>query len=116
MKKLVEFSSIFIFLFLMACSGEEKVPDYVWEEQKFVDVLTEFQLAESIVRLGYHRFPDSSYVNDSVYAAVFEKMGVSDVEFDSNYNYFLKNPERMELIYEQVITKLSERSAELEKK
>jgi len=109
-------SFIFFSIFLFSCGNQEDEPDYIWTEEKFTDVLTEVQLAEGIVRLGYHRSSDSAYLNDSIYSAVFRKMEVNQAEFDSNYNYLLKHPERLEKIYENVITNLSTRSAELDGK
>ena len=102
-------------LLLFSCGEEEKQPDYVWPEDQFIEVLTEFQLAEAVIRLGYHRGEDSIYHNDSVFNAMFRKFEVSAEEFDSNYSYYLNDPESFTKIYEQVITNLSLRAAELEK-
>ena len=103
-------------LFSFSCGeNEDQKPDYLWEEEHFIEVLTEFQKAESIVRLGYHKFPDSIYSKDSIYQAFFEKMEISGAELDSNYRYYLRDPEKMEKIYDQVIINLSEQAAELEK-
>lgn len=112
MKKLLIISALLV-LFI-ACEKEEKKPDYLWPEEQFVEVLTEFQKTESLVRLEYHRFKDSAYANDSVYAALYEKMEVEEEEFDSNYYYYLRNPEKLEKIYEEVITRISETAGELE--
>jgi hypothetical protein len=106
---------ILLSLFFFSCNKEEKVPDYVWEEERFVEVLTQFQMAEAVVRLGYHRKPDSMYLNDSVYNAAFREVNTSRAAFDSNYNYYLEHPEMLEKAYEKVITNLSTKSAELEK-
>ena len=101
---------------MISCGGEKvEQPDYLWEEEYFIEVLTEFQKAESLVRLGYHKFPDSIYSKDSIYEAFFEKMEISGEDLDSNYRYYLRDPERMEKIYDQVIINLSEQAAELEK-
>ncbi len=114
--------AFYYFLFIVSislffsCQEEEKVPDYVWNEEQFVEVLTEFQMAEAIVRLGYHRREDSMYYNDSVYNAAFRKFNVSEAEFDSNYNYYLKNPKKLEEMYDVAITNLSTRLAEFESK
>lgn len=99
-----------------ACEEEEKTPDYIISEEKFVEVLTDIQKAESIVRLGYTRSADSSYVNDSVYAAVFRKQGVSRADFDSSMNHYLNNLDQMEGIYDQVLENISKESAELKAK
>ncbi len=102
---------------LIGCSQAEKeIPDYVWEEGRFVEVLTEFQKAESVVRLGYGKSMDSLYASDSIYQAVFDKLGVEEEAFDSNYQYYLSDPERMEKIYDQVITRLSEEAAAIEQR
>lgn len=102
-------------ILLISCGGkEEEKPDYLWEEEYFVEVLTEFQKAESLVRLGYHKYPDKIYSNDSIYEAFFERMEISGEDLDSNYRYYLRDPEKMEKIYDRVITNLSQQAAELE--
>ena len=103
-------------VFFLSCGKKEQLPDYVWEDEKFIEALTEFQMAEAIVRLGYHRNKDSMYFNDSVYNAAFRKAGVSEAQFDSNYNYHLNDPEKMEEFYRKVITNLNTRMAEFEGK
>lgn len=104
-------------LTIFSCEGEkEKIPDYVWSQERFTEVLTEFQLAEAIVRLGYHRSNDSLIPNDSIYNAVFRKMNINKVEFDSNYNYYLKDPKILEEVYDEVLINLTKRSTALKSK
>ena len=78
-----------------------------------VEVLTEFQITEAAIRLGYHRNQDSIILNDSLYAATFRKLDITRELFDSNYTYYSEHPEQFEKIYDKVITNLSTRSAEL---
>ena len=101
---------------MFSCKEEEKVPNYVMPEDQFVEVLTEFQVAEALVRLGHHRKNDSIYLNDSIYSSVFRKLNISSELFDSNFTYYSERPKQFEKVYEQVITNLSERSAQLLKK
>ncbi len=101
---------------LFSCEEEENVPDYLLEEAKFIEVLTDLQKAESIVRLGYNRYSDSIYLNDSVYSALFRSQKISRADFDSSMNYYLDRPEQLENIYKQVIESLSKESAELKAK
>lgn len=114
MKKLLIL--LFAISSLFSCESEEKKPDYVWSEERFTEVLTELQMAESVVRLGYNRLPDSLYLNDSIYNAAFRKVNTNKVEFDSNMNYYLQRPEQLEKIYDQVIVNLSTRLGELKAK
>ena len=112
MKKAIIFS-VLCGLFLIGCQEKNQPPDYLWDEVRMVEVMTEVQMAEALVRLGYHRSEDSMHVNDSVFNAAFRKVGVNKVDFDSNFNYYQRQPELMEKVFEQVIANLSERSAEV---
>lgn len=96
---------------LFSCKEEEKEPDYLMSEEEFIEVLTDFQEAEAIVRLGYGRWPDSLIANDSLFSSVFRKYEMTKVEFDSNFDYYSDRPEVFEKMFEEVITNLSERSA-----
>ncbi|MBL4707685.1 MAG: DUF4296 domain-containing protein [Flavobacteriales bacterium] len=99
--------------FLFACSQEKGQPDYLIPKSEFVELLTEFQEAEAIVRLGFNRTTDSLIPNDSIYAAFFRGRKISAAVFDSNFNYYSNRPKEFEKMFEQVITNLSTRSAEL---
>lgn len=118
-KGLSSYINIVFFLSLatfIACDNKDELPTYLWQETQFVEVLTEVQLAESMVRLGIHRKQDSIILRDSIYNAVFRKMKVKRVDFDSNYTYYLNRPGDFEKIYDQVLINLSERSAMLREK
>lgn len=105
-----------IYLALTSCGEkEEKRPEHIWEEERMVEVLTEFHKTEAYVRLKYHHFGDSAYVADSVFNASFQQLGTSREEYDSNYSYYLNHPKALEKVYEQVIINLNEASGELEK-
>ncbi len=112
MKKIALFFSVIFFLF--SCANEEK-PDYLWDEEIFVEVLVEVQLAEAMIRLSYNRIGDTIFNPDSIYASVFQKMEVSRVDYDSNYNYYMERPKKFEKLFEQVIVRLSEEAALVEK-
>ena len=105
------FPIAFMVFTMLACNKEEKKPDYLWEEERFVEVLTEFQITESLVRLGFYKNPDSLFFKDSVYQSLFNKMEINREEFDSNFNYYMKDPKLMEEFYDRVMVNLSERSA-----
>ena len=79
---------VLVFISIMACQKKVEKPDYLIEEDGFVEVLTDFQTAEAIVRLGYNRTSDSLILNDSVFAAVFRKHGITEAVFDSNFSYY----------------------------
>ena len=116
MYSLGKFFIVFVLILEAAsCSDSNKVPEYVIEQGKFVEILTDFQKAESIIRLGYHRYQDSVIPNDSVYNAVFRKYNITKADFDTNYNYYANQPEVFEEMYDEVIVNLSESSAVIKK-
>ena len=100
-------------IFCYSCTEEEEKPAYLWPEEQFVEVMTEVQMAESMLRLGMHRRQDTLILRDSIYNATFRKMEVKRVDFDSNYNYYLNRPGEFEKLYDQVLIRLSKRSAKL---
>lgn len=104
---------IIVLLISTSCGEKADKPSYLWEEDKFVDVMTKFQMAEAILRLGYNRTSDGIYDADSVYASALKEAGVSQAIFDSNYNYYLNHPKDFERIYKKVIVRLNESSARL---
>ncbi len=105
-----------VFISIMACQKKVEKPDYLIEEDGFVEVLTDFQTAEAIVRLGYNRTSDSLIFNDSVFAAVFRKHGITEAVFDSNFSYYSNRPKEFEKLFEKVITNLSTKSAKIQEK
>lgn len=112
----MKYLAYFLFFgLLIGCSEKVEKPDYLLSEQRFVEMLTDFQIAEGIVRLGFNRTRDSIIFQDSIYGSVFRKHEISRAIFDSNYTYFSDRPKEFEKLYELVINNLSQRSAELEK-
>ncbi len=111
MKSLI--TTVFFFVLFTSCLNEEKKPEIVLSESQMVEVMTEFQIAEAIVRLGYHRTTDSLIYNDSIYSALFNKLEITQQQFDTSFSYYSAHPKDFEKIYEQVLTNLSTRAAEI---
>lgn len=108
-----KFLVILSFFLLFSCNPKEEKPEDIWSEERMVEVLTEVQLTEAIVRLGYNRLSDTMYHNDTLYSSVFRLLGTNQDEFDKNLDYYVKHPQQLEDVYDQVITNLSTRTSEL---
>ena len=100
---------------LGGCEEQEEMPDYLWTKERFTEVLTEMQIAESMLRLGIHKKRDSIVLRDSIYSSLFRKLNISRADFDSNYTYYLRRPDELGKIYDQVLVNLSEQSASLKR-
>lgn len=113
MKKILLYIVLISFL---ACEEKEQIPEGIWDKDEFSEVLVQFQLAEAVVRLGYHRKVDSTFANDSIYLAAFRDAGVSKEQFEANMEYYLERPKQMSKIYDLTLQKLSEESARIKVK
>lgn len=100
---------------LVACENVQEEPDYLIESDKFVEVLTDFETAEALIRLGLNRTKDSLILNDSIYQSVFRKHNITQAVFDSNYTYYSDRPEEFEKMHETIISVISSKSEELKK-
>jgi len=107
---------VLLLLSIVSCNEEDKDPKYLMDQGKFVELLTDFEMAEAIVRLGYNRTKDSLIYNDSIYSSVFRKHKITEAVFDSNFTYYSNRPQKFEKIFEKVITNLSTRSAKIQEK
>lgn len=111
-----KFIVVLFLISIISCKEEEKQPDYLLNENEFTQVLSDFEIAEAIVRLGYNRTKDSLIFNDSIYSSVFRKHNITKALFDSNFTYYSNHTKEFEKIYEEVITNLSTRSAKIQEK
>ena len=93
-------------LMAVACSSQDS-PKGIIDQQKMVDIMIDIHLAEAAVQ--DLRLPHDSA--SKVYAVqekyIFKKHGVSDTVFLDSYNYYVKHPDQLELVYAAVIDTLS---------
>lgn len=76
--------------------------------------MVEIQITEAYVRLGYNRSHESYRPKDSLFQSTFRKIGISQEEFEKNFEYYSTHPKKMNKVYEEVIERLSERQAEIQ--
>lgn len=115
MKNILFYLSLFLVLF--SCSNNSK-PDYLLPKEKMVELMTDVQVAEAYIKLKFTIVNDTIQNSDSIYAAILRKHGISKAVYDSNFAYYKRNPEKLQLIYEDVLIELSALDAknEAEKK
>ncbi len=108
---------IFLLVFgLVACQApqapekETPLPDWVIPEDKMTDILLDVHIIEG-ARIGKKVLGDSLYALDH-YNKLWEKHQISKEHYDSSFDFYCQNAERMDRIYEDVILKLSEISSE----
>ena len=113
-----KFSFVFMLLYLVSCYTENKPevnpPDKLMPEAMIVDVLTDLQLAEGIIanqRSG--KTSPTKEFKDSLYQIIFDRYDITSSELNENLDYYNSDPEHMEKIYEEVLSRLSQKETEI---
>lgn len=103
--------------FLYSCyhvnQPEIKVPEHLLNEEEMVTIITDVQLVEGA--LSYRRTlrVEQKDFRKSAYQQLFSTYGITAKILNENISYYNNEPEKMELIYEQVLAKLSRIQSEL---
>jgi len=92
-----------------ATPKEEPLPDWAIPEDRMTDIMTDVHVLEG-ARIGKRMIGDTNWAYDH-YLRLWEKYGINETIYDSNFRYYSRNAERMDRIYEQVMTRLSQMSA-----
>lgn len=87
----------------------EDFPDWIIPEDKMVDVLTDVHIVEG-ARIGKKVLGDSSSAK-AYYDLVWHKYGITEELYDSSFRFYSRNAERMDLMYEEVLTRLTKMSS-----
>lgn len=92
---------------------EIKVPEHLLNEEEMVSIITDVQLIEGA--LSYRRTIriEQKDFRKSAYQQLFSTYGITAKILNENISYYNNEPEKMELIYEQVLAKLSRIQSEL---
>ena len=85
---------------------DEVVPDTILTEEQLVNVLTDAYLAEGASGINVKSVAGEKF--DSVY--LFNPLKdnqIEKVKFDSSMSYYTKHPQKLKMIYEKILEKLS---------
>ena len=103
----------FVLALLAACGGGGKDPDAPLDREKFERVLAgslliEAQLSREIQVEGV---PGTSAATG--YRELFAREGVTDADFRATYDAWLKHPERLKEVYQDVLNRLQQQADSL---
>ena len=101
---------------LFSCSDEPEIvkPDNLPSKEQMIDVLYDLGLAEAAYRGRHHT---DTLAEEKVRQRVmynFSDHGVSKVQFEESYDYYMKQPEDLVEIYNEVLGRYSTRLSEVE--
>jgi hypothetical protein len=103
-------------LFIIICIGwscNHKDKIQIIPVSKLKDILIDIQLADAYYMMHSNQNPEGGY-NTDFYKEIFDKNGISKVQFDSSLSYYSKiKPKSYEEIYDEVLTELNRMSQEI---
>jgi hypothetical protein len=115
--------NIFIYIALLsfftltyACSSKStgSKPEVLLSEERMIEITTDIQLVEAA--LNYRRNIGQDYTGTKVdyYAELFKRHGIDQQIYQANVEFYNRNPEQMEKIYDAVLLKLNDLQADIE--
>jgi len=112
----LKYISFIIFLAVFSCAsdGYKKVPENLITEEKFVDLMVEMHLIEANINQRFVKLVDSTDTSFGYYRYLFDKYEVKKVDFDSTFNYYSRNPDKLDLVYDQVQERLKAMADDLQ--
>lgn len=104
MRYRIKFYIILIVVLVGGCAREEVVP-LPLPKDKLVDVLIDVHLAEAML----DKLPslDQDTVGKVYYQMIFREHEINRADFDESMNILREDPERLNLLYEEILDTLN---------
>lgn len=92
---------------VLGCKEKTPIPSNIMDTATMVRFLTEAHLIESYDYVVVQQHRDSlASQSTAAMDSLFAKYGITEADYDSSLNYYLKNPQMLETIYERVVQNL----------
>jgi len=92
---------------------ETDAPEHLLNKEEMVSIITDVQLVEGALTYRRTLRIEQKDFRKSAYRQLFSTYGINAKILNDNIRYYNNEPEKMELIYEQVLAKLSRIQGEL---
>ena len=103
------------FLILASCNSDSRQkPAKFLDEKEFANLLIDIHLTDAVAEEKAKGEPKiENLLASKGLAQVLKNHNLSRIQFDSIFNYYVKDPEQLNGIYTKVIDELSRKQAEL---
>jgi hypothetical protein len=108
--------SVLITLAIVSCnseSGKDRFNKAPIKEDKFVEIMVDVRLAESVIRKQSSIGNDPKTITKQLYDSIFEKYNITKSDFETSLKMYSSNPDEMYTINERVVEALSKLEAEV---
>lgn len=103
-----------VLIFLAACGGD-KVPRGILGQNEMTNLLTDIHIVDGSM-YNVLQLPDSLYkYGTDKYLVVFKNHHTDSAQFRESFRYYSANPEKMEVMYEQVMKNVKQKADSLNK-
>ena len=109
-----------IYLSIIACllcacyDTEEKIPENIFSETAFENILKEIHLAERAFELNKPKNIENAKLTlANNYTSIYSEYKMSAIDFKNTLNYYAQHPEKLEKIYSNVLEELNEERSNL---
>jgi hypothetical protein len=106
-----------LLFFLFACKqGKMEKSFSIIPEEKFIILLADYHLAQGISSTSTFIQKTKNIKQLSVSDSIISEYGYNKAIFDSTISWYAADPDKFEVIYDKVITRLSRMQAEVQEK
>jgi len=110
MKKIL----ILLIVFSLFSCKKQQTPDYVIPFNNMVDIIVEIHITDGLLTSSKVRRELIKLDTTNYYDAILNKYNYKRQDFDTSLYYYTKNIEQYDLIYDEVLNRLSEIESKLE--
>ena len=113
MRMIFSLATVFMlsFVFSTSCQDGDELTEGLIARDTLVEVLATIQVFESANQIAkdHINFKFDLYRS---YKWIFDKYGIAELDFRNSVNYYSNDPKALELLYDEVIIRISEMQAE----
>lgn len=104
-------NTFLILLGLVLITGcKDRPPEGLIEQEELVPVLVDLHVVYAIQSTMDYRRLSQDYDSIDIYSYVFDKHGVTKIQFDSTIAWFSRHPKLFTEVYDEVVMQLTQRS------
>lgn len=105
-------------IFLFSCQGNQGVsnlvaPANLIPKDKMQKILVDIHLAESLLKENTNKVDSLKFQQKVLYKMIYQEFDVLEKQFESSFDYYKKQPEVLEEIYDGVKADITEFQADL---
>jgi len=101
---------------LSSCSSSLNSSVDIDRRTEFVDVLVDIQLLEAAYKQKLMPKEDADSLMVSNYKLIFKEHQITQAQFDSEFEFWKKQPEQMAIMYAEIVERLNKLDSELRAK